>query len=231
MPDYFTHSIIADYIYEKLPKNYRELITDKKLYNLGAHGGDVFFFYRADFSHENEGKKLHRCEPKGLFLALCGAQPSYAAGFAAHYALDCTLHPAVYAFAENKNSPFAHLNFEKDLGLYVSRRFATPRKIMPREDVTGATFAVYDAISLINENITLAGAERCLKRFFAYSRAVYAKKRQNYKYEYDYSSLNPLIDSAVELGIKAVICMLEKDIRDEVFSLPFLNKQRLLAEN
>ena len=232
MPDYFTHSIIADYIYEKLPKSYRELITDKKLYSLGAQGGDVFFFYRADFSPSNEGKKLHRTDPVTLFSSLCLSHPSYAAGFAAHYALDCTIHPAVYAFEENKSSPFAHINFEKDLGLYVSRRFSTPRKIMPKDDVTGATFAVYDAICTVNDKLTLAGVERCLKRFFAYSRAVYAKKRSNYKYDYDYSALNPLIDYSVELGLSAVSCVLDKDIRQEVFCRPFLCKEsRTVAQN
>lgn len=224
MPDYFTHAIIADFIYEKLPKAHRELITDKKLYNLGAQGGDVFFFYRADFSPMNEGKKLHNTEPKELFSALCRTNPSYAAGFAAHYALDCTIHPAVYAFEETKSSPLAHINFEKDLGLYVSRRFSTPRKIMPKDDVIGATFAVYDAISAVNEEVTLSGVERCLKRFFTYSRAVYAKKRQTYKYDYDYSQLNPLIDKCMELGVKAIACVLEQNIDPEVFSASFLQK-------
>ncbi len=224
MPDYFTHAILADYIYEKLPKSYRERITDKKLYAVGAQGGDVFFFYRADFSTANEGKKLHRMQPEQLFSALCNVQPSYAAGFAAHYALDCTIHPAVYSFQEGKSSPLAHVNFEKDLGLYVSRRFSTPRKIMPREDVTSTAFAVYDAINAVNGELTLTGTERCLKRFFAYSRAVYAKKRQHYKYEYDYSKLNPLIDNSVELGIRAVCCVLDKQIDGEVFSRPFLCK-------
>lgn len=221
MPDYFTHAIIADVIFERLDRNRREMITDKKLYLLGAQGGDVFFMYNLSRA-SNMGRKLHGLDAQFVFENLKEAHPSYAAGYATHYALDSTLHPAVYAFEATSRAPFAHLAFEKDLGLYVSRKFSTPRKIMPKEDVCGATSAIYDAVKKLDGSITLTGVERCLKRYFAYTRSVYARKKQTYKFDYDYSSLSPLIDAAIEKGVKAVECILDKNIDNSVFADAFL---------
>ena len=221
MPDYFTHAILADVIFERLDRDRRALITDRKLYRLGAQGGDVFFMYNLSRT-SNLGRKLHGLDARHVFKELAAANPSYAAGFATHYALDSTLHPAVYAFEEGAKSAFAHLAFEKDLGLYVSRKFSAPRKIMPREDVCGAAFAVYDAAKRLDDSITLTGVERCLKRFFAYTRSVYARKKQTYKFDYDYSSLSPQLDIAIEKGIKAVCLVLDGNIDEEVFSASFL---------
>lgn len=221
MPDYFTHSILSGIIFEKLDKDVRQQIADRKLYLLGAQGGDVFFMYNLNKS-ANLGRRLHGLDAMFVFNSLMDANPSYAAGYATHYALDSTLHPAVYAFEATSRAPFAHLAFEKDIGLYVSRKFATPRKIMPKEDVCGATFAIYDAVKKLDDSITLTGVERCLKRYFAYTRTIYARKKQSYKFDYDYSSLSPLIDEGIEAGVRAVTCVIEKQLAPQVFSKSFL---------
>lgn len=221
MPDYFTHSILADVIYERLDKSVREQIRDKKLYMLGAQGGDVFFTYNLNKA-ANMGRKLHALDAQFVFENLSEGNPSYAAGYATHYALDSTIHPAVYAFEATCHAALAHLSFEKDIGLYVSRKYNTTRKIMPKDDVCDATFVIYDSIKRLDGDITLTGVERCLKRYFMYTRAIYARKKQTYKFEYDYSSLNSLIDEAIEAGVRAVTCVIQKDIDPEVFSKQFL---------
>ncbi len=221
MPDYFTHAILADIIFERLEKDVRDRISDRKLYLLGAQGGDVFFMYNLNRS-SNLGRRLHGLDAKFVFDNLASANISYAAGFATHYALDSTIHPAVYAFEAACKAPLAHLAFEKDIGLYVSRKYSTPRKIMPKEDVCGATFTVYDAVKKLDDSITLTGVERCLKRYFSYTRAVYARKKQTYKFDYDYSSLSPLIDQAADAGVKAATCVVRGDIDSQVFSKQFL---------
>ncbi len=223
MPDLFTHSILSDIIYEQLEKTVRDRICDRKLYALGAQGGDVFFMYNLN-KNSNLGRRLHALDAQFVFENLCKSNPSYAAGFATHYAVDSTIHPAVYAFESTSHAPFAHLAFEKDLGLYVSRKFSMPRKILPKDDVCGAAFTIYDAVRRLDESITLAGVERCLKRYFAYSRAVYARKKQTYKFDYDYSSLSPLIGQAIECGVRAVGCVIDKDIDPQVFSRQFLQQ-------
>jgi hypothetical protein len=191
---------------------------------LGSQGGDVFFTYRLTPRKTNLGRSLHALPASQLFEMIIDANPSYIAGFASHYALDSTLHPAVYAYVGNKKAPFVHLNFESDLGLYISRKYNTPRKILPKESVIGATFPVYDAISRIEDNITVTGIERCLKRHFSYTRILYKNKRQTYKYDYNFSSLSGTIDDSVEFGTRAVCAILDGTIPQDIFNKSFLEK-------
>jgi hypothetical protein len=191
---------------------------------LGSQGGDVFFTYNLTPRKTNLGRALHAIPASQLFEKIISANPSYIAGFASHYALDSALHPAVYSYVGNKKAPFVHLNFESDLGLYISRKYNTPRKILPKDSVIGATFPVYDAISRLEEQVTVTGIERCLKRHFSYTRILYKNKRQTFKYDFDYSSLSGAIDDSVDFGIKAVCAILDGTIPQEIFHKSFLEK-------
>lgn len=224
MPDYFSHLICADKIYEKLDKEHKQLIADRNVYRLGAQGGDVFFTYELSMKKSNLGRRLHALSAEEIFDLLKDGNPSYCAGFATHYALDCTLHPAIYAFESTVKSPLSHINFERDLGLYISRKFATPRKIIPRERVLAATFILYDCVSRIEPAITVTGVERCLKRHFTYTRSIYRTKRQDYKFDYDYSSLSGAVDDAVSFGVQCVCSVLDKKVDEELFSRSFLER-------
>ena len=159
-----------------------------------------------------------------LFENLRKGNLSYAAGFATHYAVDSTFHPTIYAFEDSSRSPVAHLSFESDLGLYISRKFATPRKILTCDAVVGATFTVYDSVKRVESSVTVTGVERCLKRFFTYSKMTYKNKRQSYKYDYDYPSLAPLIDESVAFGVEAASQVLDGNLDEQLFSKSFLNK-------
>ena len=224
MPDYFSHSICAERIYEKLDKAHKAAISDSDLYRLGAQGGDVFFTYELSVKKSNLGRRMHAMPAEQLFTVLLQGNASYCAGFATHYALDCTLHPAIYAFESTCKLPLAHLNFERDLGLYISRKFATPRKIIPRERVLASTFALYDCVKAEEPAITVTGVERCLKRHFAYTRTMYKIKRSDYKFDYDYSTLSGAVDDAVALGVQCVSCVLDGKVDGELFSRSFLEK-------
>ena len=224
MPDYFSHSICAEKIYEKLDRAHKNAIADHDLFRLGAQGGDVFFAYKMSAKKTNLGRRMHAMKAEELFCILIGENTSYCAGFATHYALDCTLHPIIYAFEATSRSPFAHMTFEKDLGLYVSRRYATPRKIMPRERVLAATFPLYDCVKNIDPLITVTGVERCLKRYFAYTRTIYKSKRQDYKLSYDYSALSGAVDDAVSLGVECVSSIIDGKVDSTLFSRSFLER-------
>ncbi len=228
MPDYFSHLCAADKIYEKLDKAHKNLIIDHDLYRLGAQGGDVFFAYELSVKKTNLGRRMHALPAEELFELLKDGNESYLAGFATHYALDCTLHPAIYAFESTSKSPLAHVNFEKDLGLYISRKFATPRRIIPRERVLAATFPIYDSVKNIEPLITVTGVERCLKRHFTYTRTIYKTKRQDYKLNYDYSSLAGAVDDAISFGVECVGSVLDGKskgkLNGELFSRSFLEK-------
>ena len=221
MPDYFSHGICAEVIYEKLKSEDKKNIS-KTLYFVGAQGGDIFFAYKLK-ARNNLGSELHSKNAAYLFEQLIKGNLSYAAGYATHYALDSTLHPIVYDYEKTKRSPLAHNSFESDLGLYISRKFKIRRQILPREKVLACTSPVYDSMKKIEPLITITGVERCLKRHFAWTKYSYGVKRQNYKCKYDFSMLDEKIDEAIDLGVNAVECVLRGDIDTEIFSSDFHN--------
>ncbi len=224
MPDYFTHVIAADKIYERLDGELKYKIKSRDLYILGAQGGDVFFAYNIKWSKSNLGRDLHEKSPADLFRRLYTGNLSYAAGFATHFAMDCTLHPAVYAYCEGKKSPFAHQNFEKDIGLYASKFYRVRRTILPKEHILQCTSAIYDTVKLVESTVTVTGVERCLKRHFAYTRYLYRNKKQTYKCDYDFSLFAGLLEDGVALGVKACECVLKGDIDEQVFCGRFLQR-------
>lgn len=224
MPDYFSHAICAKIILDNCTREAKKAVADHTLYMLGAQGGDVFFAYKLSIKKTNLGRRLHSMPAAELFNVLKDENPSYAAGFATHYALDCTLHPAIYAFENNSKLPMAHQRFENDLGLYISRKFLLPRNILPRERVLGATFAVYDCIEKLEPAVTVTGIERCLKRHFAYSRALLKSKRQDYATDYDFTSLSGAVDDAVSFGVSCVDAVLSGNVSGELFSRSFLER-------
>ena len=224
MPDYFSHCVCGEIIYEKLESKYRSKITSKTLYLLGAQGGDVFFAYNVKPTKTNLGRNMHAMNALDFFEKLKHGNPSYCAGFATHYALDCTLHPDIYAYEKTKRSPLAHMRFENDLGLFISRKYNLRRQIIPREKVLSCTYAVYDSVKLIEPKITVTGVERCLKRHFAYTRLLFRTKRTEYKCDCDFKKLSQAVEDAVDLGVIAVKCMLDKRADPDVFGKKFLQK-------
>lgn len=224
MPDYFSHAICAQKIYEKCDKSVKSAIDDKNLFLLGAQGGDVFFSYKLHFRKSNLGRRLHVVNPYVLFEAIASGNKSYAAGFATHYALDCTLHPAIYAFEKTSKSPLAHMKFESDLGLFISRKFMIQRRIMPRERVLASTFVIYDSIEKIEPEITVTGVERCLKRHFSYTRALVKNKKQTYSCDYDFHSLSGAVDDAVSFGADCVSSVISGKLSENMFNRSFLEQ-------
>ena len=221
MPDYFTHYIAAEEIFSALGGGYREIIArDKELYLLGAQGGDVFFFYGISYKN-NAGRLLHREQPQILFERLKEGNAAYCAGWATHYALDSCVHPFVLAYEGAHRGAFLHQKYEKDLGLYVSHRAGVRRMILPREKVLACTFAVCDSIKKVLPYVTAAGTASCLKRHYAYTRRQLKTKKQEFELDCDYSQTYKAYQNGVTLGVKAVQCVLEKDIDEEVFSKGF----------
>lgn len=223
MPDYFTHAITAHKIYDRLERRYKDAIKNADLYLLGAQGGDVFFTYTLSY-RGNMGRALHVTDNIRLFKLLRKNSPSYAAGFAAHYALDCTLHPVIYAFERISRAPFSHIRFEGDIGLYVSREYGIPRRILPLERIVRCTFSVYDSIREVVPEVTLEGVERCLRRHFAYTRAAFLSKKSQYVFRYNYPSLSGAIEDGISMGVDCVSAVLDGNIDERLFGKSFLEK-------
>ena len=223
MPDYFTHSIMADVIFERLQKDVRDRISERKLYALGAQGGDVFFMYNASRAN-NLGRRMHAMDAKEVFAALKEGNLSYAAGWATHYALDCTVHPFVYAYEETHKGAFLNQRYERDFGLYVSRRCNMRRMILPRERVLDCTFAACDSVKRLLPYINAAGTASCLKRHFAYTLRQFKSKKQQFELDCDYSETYKAFERGLELGVKCVESALDKNIDGEIFNKSFLQK-------
>ncbi len=224
MPDYFTHAIAAIKIFEKLDESRRELLRrDRYMYLLGAQGPDVFFFYGLSVKH-NPGRALHRADARVLFEKLVQGNAAYCAGWAAHYALDCTVHPAVYAYENAYRGLLLHQKFESDLGLYVSRKLGIRRTILPQDRVVACAPAVCDSVRRVLPRLTAAGTSACLKRHCLYARRIYAGLSDRYRLEADYAPAFEAFEKGTELGVRAVNCVLQKNISPEVFSRPFLQK-------
>ena len=224
MPDYFSHLIAAEKIYERLSGENKKKITSKTLYLIGAQGADLFFMYNLTPTKSNPGRSLHRLDAEELFTKLSEGNLSYAAGYATHYALDCTLHPSVYAYEESAKKPFSHFRFESDLGLFISKHYRVRRTILPRETLLACTSPVYDSVKRIKPDVTVTGVERCLKRHFGYTRYLYRTKKQNYSCEFDFSSMSEPVEQALNFGSTCVNCVLSGDIDGEIFSKQFLQR-------
>ena len=224
MPDYFSHLIVAEKVFDRLDGAYKNRITTPNLSYLGSQSGDVFFTYNYKFSKTNLGRSLHKLSAEEVFSALMNGNPSYAAGYATHYALDSTLHPAVYAYEALHSHPLAHQHMENDLGLYISKFYSTRRSIIPRENVLACTGPIYDSVKPLFPFITVTGVERCLKRHFNYTRYLYRTKKQSYKYALDFTTLAGAVEDAVSLGIDAVKCVISGDIDGAIFEKSFLQR-------
>ena len=224
MPDYFTHITGAELIFEKLDAEQRKIISrDKTLYLLGAQGGDIFFFYGLDYRH-NAGRMLHRMDAKELFEKLLKGNRAYCAGWATHYALDCTIHPFVYAYENTHRGVFLHQKYERDFGLYVSRKTQMRRIILPKEKLMECTLAVCDSIRNVLPYVTPAGTAACLKRHFIYTRRQFRTKKQEYTLNCNYGETYKAFERSLDLVEKAAECLLDGKIDAEIFSKSFLQK-------
>lgn len=226
MPDYFCHSVLAQVMWERSPKNLRSTL-DRNLYLLGAQGGDMLFAYRADPTKKNAGKQLHDMPPSLLFHQLQGGNNSLICGFLTHYVVDSRLHPYVYEWENtSKISVWAHRKFEEDLGLFCSRTYGIPRTILPKQTVLCATFALYDTLKRALPFVTLTGIERSLKRYFAYSVWVCTHKKTTFVCHYPYSELKPVIEDVIDEGVQLICEQCQGNLDEEKLTLPFLNGKK-----
>lgn len=135
MPAEYTHQIIAEKVYEKLPEGIRSRLGDLFSFDLGAQGADIFYFLHP-FRRRNLGKIFHNEKVYETFesfrKAAVGADDtvlSYIAGYITHYAADCIFHPYVYSLmqkmidAEPTRRVRWHSYIESDLDTYFVKKF------------------------------------------------------------------------------------------------------------
>lgn len=135
MPAEYTHQIIAEKVYEKLPEEIRSHARELFSFDLGAQGADIFYFLHP-FRRRNLGKIFHNEKVYETFESFRKAAVgtdntvlSYIFGYITHYAADCIFHPYVYSLtqkmidAEPTRRVRWHSYIESDLDTYFVKKF------------------------------------------------------------------------------------------------------------
>ena len=105
MPSTYAHRRFGADVLVQLPRELREKITPyRPLYDMGLHGPDLMFYYRALQSNpvNRLGNAMHEQPGRVFFTRARGvvnkaknrdAALAYVLGFLCHFALDSTCHP------------------------------------------------------------------------------------------------------------------------------------------
>lgn len=147
MPTTYTHDAFGKETYLKMPVQWKNMIKKhKKLYLIGLHGPDIFFYYRPYQMKNNSvvtfGHELHKKEVRSFFeegIALykrtqSEAVMTYLLGFCCHYILDSCCHP--YVFAYQKKTGLAHGEIETNLDrFYMERDHKNPFTYKPASSI------------------------------------------------------------------------------------------------
>lgn len=141
MPDILTHLVCAHETLSQLSEDVREILdANRNIYNLGAQGPDLFFYYKpqpwldskemSSYGHTihthninsffisgaNRIRQSIMADPIGFFKSdkkntALHMEFAYLAGFLSHYALDTIGHPFIFYFS-GVNSGYNHKYFE-----------------------------------------------------------------------------------------------------------------------
>lgn len=138
MPAFFSHYRFGFYCYKNLKNSFiKEAIARyPHAFVLGTQGPDLFFYHIGNYTgneknfagrlHEENTGKFLNCLLKKAYLrnnninTKSWIEIAYAAGFLAHYYLDCKTHPYVYSFVgteKNNRVLGKHFELESDIDL------------------------------------------------------------------------------------------------------------------
>ncbi len=132
MPSTYAHRRFGADVLVQLPRELREKITPyRPLYDMGLHGPDLMFYYRALQSNpvNRLGNAMHEQPGRVFFTRARGvvntarnknAALAYALGFVCHFALDSTCHPFVEQFT--RESGVTHCEIETEFDNMLMRR-------------------------------------------------------------------------------------------------------------
>ena len=149
MPGQITHYLCAVSVLSKLsPELQSRIKSGRGLYNTGAQGPDIFFYYLPGFLNpkiRGIAHKMHKTAV-GDYLKECAVGIKYAkasikadafaylAGYITHYCLDCATHPYVYyktgfrqsgeKFRKRLKYSSYHVRFESAIDTLMLKRVA-----------------------------------------------------------------------------------------------------------
>lgn len=132
MPTTYTHYAYGQEVLRRLPKKQQRIIlAHEDYYNIGVHGPDILFYYRAFSKNEvNQcGVRVHH-EPMHIFLRQAFSvfdnqrrkqeAFAYLAGFMTHFMLDSSCHP--YIRKRIRETGISHTEIERDWDSVMMQR-------------------------------------------------------------------------------------------------------------
>ena len=131
MPSTYAHRRFGADVLVQLPRELREKTTPyRPLYDMGLHGPDLMFYYRALQSNpvNRLGNAMHEQPGRVFFTRARGvvntarnknAALAYALGFVCHFALDSTCHPYVERYT--RESGVSHCEIETEFDNQLMR--------------------------------------------------------------------------------------------------------------
>ena len=165
MPSTYAHRRFGADILAQLPGQLQAVIApNRALYDLGLHGPDLLFYYKALQSNpvNRLGNAMHE-EPGRVFFArareVVKAAPdrdaalAYALGFVCHFALDSTCHPYVEQYV--RESGVSHCEIETEFDNRLLRedgqdpmKFFTASHILPSRARAAVAAPFYEGITV-----------------------------------------------------------------------------------
>ena len=167
MPSTYAHRRFGANVLDHLPAPLQEkLEAHRELYDIGLHGPDLLFYYKALQSNpvNRLGNAMHE-QPGTVFFERArgvvnkaknrDAALAYALGFVCHFALDSTCHPFVEQFT--RESGVTHCEIETEFDNMLLRRdgydpltFFTASHIQPSRIWANVVAPFYEGVT-VNE--------------------------------------------------------------------------------
>lgn len=128
MPSHYTHYRFGAAVIPMLPPQaQRSVRLFRRLYDVGLHGPDIFFYHNIFFKDKVValGSKYHNMTGEEFFAPICKrlrlepneAALAYLYGLLTHYCLDSTIHPFVHE--KTDDGKIGHIELETEFDRFL----------------------------------------------------------------------------------------------------------------
>ena len=174
MPSTYAHRRFGADVLALLPDGLRQTLEQhRELYDMGLHGPDLMFYYKAlqtnpvnrlgNAMHEEKGEVFFtRARAVVEHAADKDAALAYALGFLCHFALDSTCHPYVEAYVRESGVSHCEIETEFDNALLREdgedpRHFFTASHIQPSMERAAVVAPFYKGITILQAYDAMQG--------------------------------------------------------------------------
>ena len=185
MPTTYAHDRFGREVYQQLPPEWKRRIRDqKKLYLIGLHGPDLFFYYHPFQKNRISelGSRLHQQKASDFFGEQirkvqeepCEAMEVYLYGFVCHYLLDSACHPYIGEYLSRTGVSHAKIEtcLDRELMLMDGK---DPLRYHPAAGICPHTVG-NEVIHRCFPSVSVSEIEECLRGMKRYTRVTICKK-------------------------------------------------------